>query len=245
MPVSEVEGDGFYHLVIQRMDATSSSRLHVYIEGDGIPWSGNQPSPDPSPRNTLALRLADQDPTDFVYIGRPCYFFPTKPPRCSPEYWTSHRYSEEVIQSMASAIQRVREPRHAEVVLIGHSGGGALAALLDSRIEGVVGVITVAANLDIDAWTEFHGYDPLVGSLNPIQQSRNSNVTHFQIVGGRDTTVPLTTSIGYADAQPNVELISYEKFDHACCWEEEWPAILKRLSMRLGESAIQQGLRER
>jgi pimeloyl-ACP methyl ester carboxylesterase len=145
---------------------------------------------------------------------------------------------------MANAIDRVRQPRHSEIVLIGHSGGGTLAALLESRVEGVVGVITVAANLDIDAWTEFHNYDPLVGSLNPIQQSRNMTVTHLQYIGGRDTTVPLSTSIVYANAQPNVELIRYEKFDHACCWEREWPAILEQLSTRLGNLARQQGVQE-
>ena len=236
--VNEVEGNGFDHLIVHRAETSSESPLHVYIEGDGLPWVGHYPNTDPSPRNTLALRLAAQDPNDFVYLGRPCYFGRTTPHQCSPKYWTSHRYGEEVVRSMASAIERVREPRHSEIVLIGHSGGGALAALLESRVEGVVGVITVAANLDTDAWTDFHGYDPLTGSLNPIKQTRDPNISHLQLIGGSDTTVPLTTSIDYSRTQPNVELLEFEDFGHVCCWEEMWPAILRRFSTNLGGKTI-------
>jgi predicted alpha/beta hydrolase family esterase len=234
MTVSEVNGDGFDHLVVQRMSGSSGNRLHVYIEGDGIPWSGNLPSANPTPRNTLALTLASLDPVDFIYVGRPCYFFRTTPPQCSPKNWTSHRYGEDVVRSMASAIERSRQARHSEVVLIGHSGGGTLAALLETRVEGVVGVVTVAANLDIDAWTTVHDYDALSGSLNPIKQTRKSNILHLQYVGGRDDSVPVSTSVGYSLNQPNVELIEFEEFDHVCCWEDAWPAILQQLPARIG-----------
>ena len=74
MTVLQVEGNGFSHLVIQRSGSPPGSRLHVYIEGDGIPWHGNFPSADPTPHNTLALRLASLDPNDIAYVGRPCYF---------------------------------------------------------------------------------------------------------------------------------------------------------------------------
>ncbi len=235
MTVDRVEGHGFEHLVIRRTAPSTGIRLHVYIEGDGLPWIGNLPSRDPSPINTLALKLANQDPTEFVYVGRPCYFTRAAPVRCTPRYWTSHRYGEEVLQSMAHAIERVREPRHAEIVLIGYSGGGALAALLESRIEGVIGVLTVAANLDIDAWTEFHDYDPLTGSLNPIRQSRDPDIFHLQLVGSSDIKVPAATSNEYAQIQPNVELREFEEFGHVCCWEEAWPEILQDFSARINE----------
>jgi len=233
MTVREVDGDEFRHLLIERLGAPSGRRLHVYIEGDGIPWSGNLPSADPTPRNTLALRLASRDENDIAYIGRPCYFGHNGDTRCHPKYWTSHRYGEEVIGSMVSAVERARQARHSEIVLIGHSGGGTLAALLESRIEGVVGVITIAANLDTDAWTESHGYDPLAGSLNPIRQARNPAILHLQFVGGRDTTVPAASSVNYSRIQPNVERFEFEEFDHVCCWEAEWRGILHEASTRL------------
>ncbi len=137
---------------------------------------------------------------------------------------------------MAAAIQRVRRPEHRQIVLIGYSGGGALAALLESRVADVAGVVTIAANLDIDAWTTFHGYDALGSSLNPIRQLRAPDIPHLQLVGRRDTKVPPSISRAYSTTQPNVELIEFEHFDHVCCWADQWPSILPQLSARLASA---------
>ena len=226
MTVADVEGNGFQHKIVQRFNSTGDTSLHVYIEGDGIPWSGNLPSADPTPQNTLALRLAARDSSDIAYVGRPCYFGYSTAENCYPVYWTSGRYGEEVLRSMASAIERVRLPHHTKIVLVGHSGGGALAALLESRIEGVVAVVTIGANLDIDSWTRHHHYDGLSASLNPADETRRSNTPHLQLVGRNDKTVPLYTVEGYSVQRENVELVVYDHFDHVCCWEEQWPELL-------------------
>lgn len=226
MSVRQVEGRGFNHLLVERAGTVNSSRLHVYIEGDGIPWMGNFSNPDPTPRNTLALRLANLDSNDIAYVGRPCYFRVEQVEPCHPIHWTSDRYGEAVLQSMAAVIQRTRQPHHTEIILIGHSGGGTLAALLESRIEGVAAVITVAGNLDVEAWADFHNYDPLVGSLNPIAQPRPAGIVHLQLVGSRDETVPAVATRDYSRKQPNVQLRQYEAFGHVCCWEDVWPEIL-------------------
>lgn len=233
MNVREVEGVGFNHLVIQRAGLEAGTRLDVYIEGDGIPWTGNYPSANPTPRNTLVLRLASNDPNDIAYIGRPCYFGLMDPHGCKPKYWTSHRYGEEVLRSMAGAIEHVRQPQHKEIVLIGHSGGGALAALLETRIDGVVGVITIGANLDIDRWARHHNYDPLSGSLNPSTQPRDPLIPHLQLIGETDKIVPASISENYSRTQPNVEFRVLDDFDHVCCWEDSWPGILSEFVANL------------
>ena len=233
MTVRETTGVGFSHMVLESWASPPGTELHVYIEGDGIPWVGNRPAADPTPVNTLALRLAVVDGNDVAYVGRPCYFDRADSDGCHPRYWTSDRYGEEVLQSMAAAIARIRQPRHMSIVLIGHSGGGVLAALLESRVDDVVGVISIGANLDTDAWTELHEYDPLTGSLNPIAQTKKENIPHLQLVGGRDTKVPLEISTHYSQLKSNVNLVVYRDFDHVCCWEKEWPAILAKFS---GES---------
>ena len=237
MQRSEVDGAGFRHLVYQRIDQPGSERLHVYIEGDGTPWIGNLPSADPTPRHALALNLASGDPHDIVYVGRPCYFQVQTPGKCAPKYWTSHRYGEAVIRSMASVVQQVRRPHHSEIVLIGHSGGGAIAALLESRIDGVVAVVTITANLDIDRWTEYHEYDPLEGSLNPVQQSTDPDIPKYQLVGRADEKVPLQTVTHYSQGRGNVELVIYDDFDHVCCWEKEWGSFLSELDRALADVA--------
>lgn len=236
MTVRHLEGDEFRHLIIERVSALPAGELHIYIEGDGIPWVGNLPSANPTPYDTLALRLMNADPNDAVYVGRPCYFdIDRDSGRCHPKYWTSHRYSEEVVRSMAAVIAQLRSPEHDKIVLIGHSGGGVLAALLESGIDGVVGVITVAANLDIDAWTEHHNYDRLEGSMSPMTQTRDAAIPHLQYVGSKDVIVPPQTASAYARLQPGVEWIEIREFGHACCWERAWPEILERASSEFAE----------
>lgn len=233
----EVDGEEFRHLVFERYNAPPDDRLHVYIEGDGTPWVGNRSNTDPTPRIALALELASEDTADVVYIGRPCYFGVGDPDRCSPKYWTSHRYGEEVLHSMVAAIEKVRQPEHLEVVLIGHSGGGAIAALLEPRIDGVVAVVTIGANLDIEAWTSHHGYDPLHGSLNPASQDTRSDVPHYQLLGRSDDNVPMKTARHYGDDRENVRLKVYDGFDHVCCWEKEWSDFLSDLNFDLEAAA--------
>ena len=233
MATTWLTGEGFTHLVIQRAGSLPDSRLHIYIEGDGTPWRGNIPNVDPTPHNALALRLANKDSSDIAYVGRPCYFGRANEKECQPKFWTSHRYGDDVVTSMASAIKRVRQPKHTEIVLIGHSGGGVLAALLESRVIGVVGVITVGANLDIDRWTQHHHYDPLTGSINPSMQERDPNIPHLQLVGKADNIVPASINSQYSGSHPNVELLVLDGFGHVCCWEEQWPTILSAFSNRL------------
>ncbi|MCC6656833.1 MAG: alpha/beta hydrolase, partial [Rhodocyclaceae bacterium] len=55
---------------------TADDTLTIYIEGDGAPWpSPYHPPSDPTPRDPLALRLADRDTApQLAYLGRPCQY---------------------------------------------------------------------------------------------------------------------------------------------------------------------------
>ena len=133
---------------------------------------------------------------------------------------------------MAAAIEQLRSPSYPDVVLIGHSGGGVLAELLESEVDGVIGVITVAANLDVDAWARHHGYDSLDGSINPMTQPRSGDIPHLQYIGVDDDVVPPVTAEEYARSHAGVELIERPGFGHVCCWERVWPEILRDASDR-------------
>jgi hypothetical protein len=244
MTVRQLEGAGFEHLVVERPAVDPSGPLHIYIEGDGMPWAGNLPSADPTPRDTLALRLMDADHGNVAYVGRPCYFgMDALSGRCNQSLWTSQRYGAEVVHSMAAVIAQLLSPSHPGVVLIGHSGGGVLAVLLESEVEGVKGVITVGANLDTDAWTRYHGYDPLEGSINPMTQSRNGAALHLQYIGGDDDVVPPATVRAYAGAHSGVVLIEKPGFSHVCCWERAWPEILRDASDRFAGGSVNESKR--
>ena len=204
--------------------------LHVYLEGDGTPWMYHVlVTADPTPRRPLMLQLMALDPSPAVYVGRPCYNGTSRDEGCEDELWTSARYSALVVDSMAAGVRALLE-RHdvAAVRLFGHSGGGTLALLLAARVPGTTDVVTVAGNLDPDAWTAYHGYTPLRDSLNPAEEPPlGVGVRQWHLVGGADTVVPSTIVRPFIGAQSNAAGIAFPSFGHGCCWQRVWPGVLR------------------
>jgi hypothetical protein len=87
-------------------------------------------------------------------------------------------------------------------------------------------IVTIAANLDIDAWADHHGQNRLTASLNPASRPPLRTVSlerHY--AGSRDWVVP-PTLVAPGVRGPNAELIVVDGYDHVCCWTELWPRIL-------------------
>jgi pimeloyl-ACP methyl ester carboxylesterase len=223
-----VTGTGFQHLVLSAAPRPGRM-LHVYLDGDGVPWLGGYPAVDPTPRDPLVLDLLALDPGPAVYLGRPCYHGLDGGPPCVPGLWTSARYSDDVVASMAAAARRVLAARGATgVVWLGYSGGGVLAMLLAARVAETTGVITLAANLDVDAWANRPGWLPLAGSLDPARlPSLPSHIVQRHYAGGRDRQVPVEVTRGGVAA--GAELVVVPDYDHRCCWQTRWPAVLADL----------------
>jgi pimeloyl-ACP methyl ester carboxylesterase len=232
---SVIAGDPFRHLIYRQGIWHKSSPVHVYLEGDGLPWvTRTRIAQDPTPRIPLALRLMSRDPGPSLYMGRPCYHGLAASPGCSPWLWTHGRYGEEVVRSMAAALRRALGPEtNREVTLIGYSGGGVLAMLIAARIEQVGTVVTIGANLDIAAWADHHGYNRLVGSVNPATQPQLPvRIRQIHLAGERDIRVPAYLSQPAAARRPNAQFLVVPNFGHVCCWERAWPAILAGLKQR-------------
>jgi pimeloyl-ACP methyl ester carboxylesterase len=229
-------GTAYSHLVLHNNGSEDDRRLHVYIEGDGTPWiQGRTPSTDPTPTNPIALKLMVLDSSRSAYIGRPCYFGTATEDSCTSDDWTFGRYSTDVIDSMATVIEAVRSSLgQRDVVIFGHSGGGAIARLLATKVSGVVAIVTIAANLDTAAWTEVHGYLPLTTSLNPAElDPLPATIVHLQLIGEDDKVVPLGVTESYRRAGHQIGVWSFESFDHRCCWQSVWPTILARVDEAL------------
>ncbi len=224
-----VQGSEFQHMIYIQHGADNNPMLHVYLDGDGQPWIGNHLiAADPTPLDPLMLNLMAIDSTPSIYLGRPCYHgFSTIAP-CAPELWTSGRYSVRVVESMQRVLRDyMRRGGYSEVVLIGHSGGGTLAMLLAERISATRAVVTIAGNLDIEAWTDYHGYSPLEGSLNPAHMpALDSEVHQYHLIGKDDKNMPYYLVEPVLQRQPHAKVLMWEKFDHACCWQNIWQEFL-------------------
>ncbi len=191
-----LRGAGFAHQAYYTI-APGTDSLLVFLDGDGSPWVnyGSRVALDPTPRVPLALQLAARTRASVLYLGRPCYFSvagATGDQQCSSDLWTSKRYSPVVVDSMAAALNAFLAAHHfREVTLIGYSGGGTLAVLVAPRVPAVRTVVTIAANLDVAAWTTLHGYLPLEGSLSPVNEPPlPSRLQEWHLVGARDRNTP-------------------------------------------------------
>ena len=230
METVRVAGAGFDHRAFMDADARSASVVHVYLEGDGLPWATrHRVSSDPTPRHPLGLYLAARDPAPGLLFGRPCYYGDAGLAPCRPWLWTSGRYSQTVVLSMVAALTRLLPPgEDVRITLVGYSGGGVLAMLMAEHLPRDRRVLTLAANLDIDAWADVHGYTRLAGSLNRAQRGPlPSRVRRTHLAGALDERVPAQL-IRAAARDPGAVVRVLPGFDHRCCWVEQWPRILRR-----------------
>lgn len=226
-----VTGTTFQHVVFWHRADVRRETLHVYLDGDGTPVRDGRATEDPTPRNTLMLNLLALDPGPAVYIGRPCYHGQMRARECSDDLWTTARYSDRVVSSLADTLKSIMAVGPYDgLAFFGHSGGGTLAMLLGERFPNTKAIITIAANLDIDAWADHHDIPRLSASLNPVARRPIQGVLQRHYVGSHDHIVPraiVTRSISAA----NSELMVIEGYDHLCCWESLWPTILRDVTI--------------
>lgn len=213
----------------------TTTLLTVYLEGDGLAWKSRQrPSSDPTPRNPVALRLAARDPApNLLYLARPCQFRAS--PRCNSRYWTSARYSAEILAAVSLAVDAAKERCGcSQIELIGYSGGGAVAALLAESRDDIRFLMTVAANLDHEAWTLHHQVSALNHSLRPaadaLAREKLAALPQLHVIGGRDQVVPETVIRSYLDKIGKAPLCRVEiinDFGHRDDWPSIWPSLLR------------------
>jgi len=208
--------------------------LTVYIEGDGLAWiTKNQVSKDPTPQHPIGLELALNHPTGTaVYLARPCqYFGSANAKNCDNSYWTSGRFSTNVITSTQQAINKLMKQFGADrLQLVGYSGGGAVASLVAAQRSDVIGLITVAGNLDHKVWTREHRISPLYLSQNPADYWRSlKDIPQVHFVGGQDSVVGKHIAESYRSHFPDNKkpsIVVIDDFDHSCCWAQQWQKLM-------------------
>ncbi len=215
---------------ITKADAVAT----FYIEGDGLAWLNRKRiSPNPTPKNPVALKLALTDSSaNVIYLARPCQYVDLKTEKnCRSDYWTTKRFAPEVVASMDEAITQIKQRANIEKIrLVGYSGGGAIAAILAATRNDVIDLRTVAGNLDIDMFARYHKVTPLTGSMNPVDFADTlTNMPQIHFIGGKDDIItrPITESYinNLKKYDVNLRCVKVRKIkdaSHAKGWETVW-----------------------
>lgn len=225
-----------FNLRVWQHSVAGAGTMHVYIEGDGFAWVNRyQPSMNPTPMSSIvpAMAVKDDIAAQVIYLARPCQYVSFAERACSSAYWTQARFAPEVVAAMNQAVSQLKHEANAQkIVLIGYSGGGALAVLMAAQRQDVATVVTIAGNLDHHAWAKLHRLSELQGSLNPPDFSQAlQRVRQVHLVGDQDSNMPVSVYQSYRAAFPqeaNVTMEVISSFDHQCCWAERWPLLLHR-----------------
>jgi dienelactone hydrolase len=236
---SVVQGTGFRHVVFATSGTGSASQeLTVFLEGDGIPWiDGRVPADDPTTRDALVLHLMTQSQGNSLYVARPCYQ-EMRDAACSAELWTFARYAETIVNSMTKVVESHAAKLNAQRVrLVGYSGGGVLAVLIAERLNNVASVVTIAANLDVSAWAAHHGYLPLNDSLDPAKSILPHPWHEVHLQGALDKTVPIASTRAYFERFESATSITFDEYDHVCCWVQDWDKLQEKIREELGVTA--------
>lgn len=222
-----IETSSFNLMSFVPISANKGALLTVYIEGDGLAWlSLHKPSGNPTPVNPVGLKLAlNHSNAHVAYLARPCQYVVDA--RCEQKDWTSHRFAPEVIAASNQAIDELKHQFSArQLVLIGYSGGGAVATLLAAQRDDVIKLISVAGNLNHQAWTDFHHISPLSGSLNPANYKEQlAQIEQVHFVGEDDRIIPLSLTHDFIKDLPTstpAKVIVVPGQTHSCCWEFQW-----------------------
>lgn len=207
--------------------------IHVYIEGDGNSWKSRYVlSDNPTPRQPLALQLAERDiHSHVVYIARPCqYTSHALDPLCVPQYWSSHRYAPEVIQAFHETLDQIKlKTQKTHLYLVGFSGGASVAALLAAERKDVICLTTVAGDLNHEALSRHHQTTPLAHSLNPITVAAQlKSLPQYHFSGAKDKIVPPWVAEQFAKTVDDPDCVNvriFPKVKHHKGWLEHAETI--------------------
>lgn len=215
---------------VEKKDAVAN----IYIEGDGLAWVGKKtPSRDPTPTNPVALYLAAADTSqNVVYIARPCqYTKAAENAPCHQKYWTSARFSPEVISAMDWALDDIKARHHINGFhIIGYSGGAAIGVLLAERRKDILSLRTVVGNLDTDAFSQIHEISQLSESLNPAKAASNiSHLPQHHFIGSDDPVVAPDIVRSFIKASGNTRCLHVSTIPdttHETGWAQKWLGLL-------------------
>ncbi len=226
---------GIFNLTTWQRIEKSSAPVDLYIEGDGLAWLGKYTkSPNPTPPDPVALRLAAEDPApNVIYMARPCQYTGwNESGPCLDIYWTSGVTAPEVIAAYNQALDGIRKDYNVTGFnLVGYSGGAAIAMLVAARRHDVLSIRTVVGNTDYAAFVAIHNVSPLKDSIDPTSvASEIAGIPQRHFIGGKDSVVPQDVFDGWKRAS-GTYFCMHETVvvgnSHEKGWARKWPSLLR------------------
>lgn len=196
----------------------------IYIEGDGSAFTASgRISSNPTPRGTLVRELAFTDPhANVIYMARACQY--VQDPACKPIYWSTARFSNETVQAEYEAIKKLT--KQTPLTIVGFSGGAQIVGLMAVKYNdlNIRKLVTIAGNLNVRAWTDYHKLPPLDLSddlKNYADQYARFPQVHY--VGEKDDNIiPKITENFVSDRKC---IIKIKGAAHASGWESAFAQI--------------------
>jgi pimeloyl-ACP methyl ester carboxylesterase len=176
--------------------APGSNKLIVFIHGDVS--SGG-------PANYLDAYAPAYAGSGVISVRllRPGYFDDTGATSTGDNFGRIDNYTERNIQAVAQALAVLRVRYNAsQLLVVGHSGGAAIAATILGRHPAIIDSAFLAAcPCDLRAWRTFRG-SAWPRSLSPLEWTSAIpiNTRVIAMTGTADTQVPLVYSQTYIDA---------------------------------------------
>lgn len=213
-----------FKLAVWKKDTDLTAPVKIYIEGDGYAFTHHgYPSQNPTPKGKLVRELAFKDPSpNVIYMARPCQYL--KDGACQKKYWTTARFSKEVIRSIAEGIKVIAKGR--SVILIGYSGGAQVAGLCAVMYPelNVIQLVTIAGNLDHENWTKENGLIPLDDSLSLTDwRDIYAKIPQIHYVAEEDIVVSPTLTQNFVNDQKTIHSVS--KASHGKGFESVYSEI--------------------
>lgn len=228
----QVTADPFSIAVFERVYAEGKPAT-IYFEGDG---ENGAASRNPTPDYPVGLHLATRDLSDnVIYIARPCQYSGTvaDDSKCPKEFWGDRRYSLEVMESMNTALDKLKRRYDIRGFnLVGYDGGAAVATMLAAKRGDVLSLRTVAGNLDSAALNAKLGRAPLTGSMNPRDFAADvAHIPQHHFIGVGDKVVDSSIYESFRNAMGPSTCARYSIVDettHEEGWVNRWPSLLEQ-----------------
>ena len=212
-----------------------SNHAVIYLEGDGLVINKyGEAALNSTPTDPMALRLVavDNRKLSKIVINRPFHYI--KDVSANQKYWTTARYSSEVIAAIANVIKICQKQFNFKTIeIVSYSGGAAVALLLTPYLPNITKITTFAGNLDHVRWTKYHETEPLYESLDPLKNKAIiSKIPQVHFVGKSDDNTTVDLALGYQQkiASNNVKIVPITGFSHDSNWPEIWQKQLTSTS---------------